>query len=369
MIDVSSTLRTRLCDLLGLRYPIVQAGMGAGLPTPDLVAAVSNAGGLGILGAHMMPTDVLRSAIRAIKERTNRPFGVNLIVAPPEPGNTEVAVAQRFLDRFRQDLGLPPGPPDVVLPPSPLQDQLAILFEEHVPVLSLGLGDPTRFVEPAHENGARVIAMVSTVDEAVRAADGGVDVIAAQGSEAGEHRSNFTVSPDSDVPMIGTLALVPQVVDAVGVPVLAAGGVMDGRGLAAALALGADGVLMGTRFLLARESGTFTGYRRALWEATEVDTVVTPAPTGRPARSLRNRLVEEMAAGYEPLSYPLQGVAAIDIYMAAAKGDRPELFPLWVGQGLRLFKDDQGAAEIVAETVTEAATTIGRLQGLLGQSG
>lgn len=364
MTDLPSALRTRLCDLLGLRYPIVQAGMGAGITTSDLVAAVSNAGGLGILGAHMMPADTLRGAIRAIKERTDRPFGVNFIVAPPEPGNTEVAAAQRFLDRFRQDLGLPPGPPNLALPPSPIQDLMTIVFEERVPVLSLGLGDPGRFVEPAHEQGAQVMVMVSTVAEAIRAAECGVDVIAAQGAEAGGHRSNFTLGMDGDVPMVGTLALVPQVVDAVGVPVLAAGGIMDGRGLAAALALGAEGALMGTRFLLARESGTFAGYRRALREATEVDTVVTPAPTGRPARSLRNKLVEEMAAGYEPLSYPLQGVAAMDVYRAAAASDHPDLFPLWAGQGLRLLQDDQSAAEIVTATIAEATAVIERLQGL-----
>ena len=365
MDHAAAALRTRLCDLFDLRYPIVQAGMGAGLTTPELVAAVSNAGGLGILGAHLMPPDRLRAAIRAIRARTDRPFGVNFIVAPPEPGSGDVATAQRFPDRFRPELGLPAGAPDLVLPPSPLPELLAIVFAERVPVLSLGLGDPSPFVGPAREHGARVIAMVSTVAEAVRAADAGADVVAAQGTEAGGHRSNFALDADGEVPQIGTLALVPQVRDAVDVPVLAAGGIMDGRGLVAALALGADGVLMGTRFLVARESGAFPAYREALLAATETDTVVSPAPTGRPARSLRNRLVEEMTdAGFAALAYPLQGLAAMDVYLAAAASNRAELFPLWAGQGLRLLRDGQGAAEVVAEVVAQAAAVIARLNGV-----
>lgn len=363
MADTSPALRTRLCDLLDLRCPVVQAGMGAGLTTPELVAAVSNAGGLGILGAHLMPPDRLRAAIRAIKTRTERPFGVNFLVAPPEPGNQDVAAAQRFLDRFRHELGLPAGAPDPP-PPSPLSEQLAIAFEERVPVLSLGLGDPGRFTADAHAHGMRVIAMVSTVDEAVRAVAGGADVVAAQGTEAGGHRSNFAIGPAGDVPMVGTLALVPQVVDAVDAPVLAAGGIMDGRGLAAALALGADGALMGTRFLLARESGAFAAYRQALLAASEVDTVVSAAPTGRPARGVRNRLVDDMTgAGFAPLAYPLQGAAAMDIYLAAAAANRAEFFPLWAGQGLRLLSDGQAAAQIVAEVVDQAVAVIARLEG------
>lgn len=360
MAHHSVALQTRLCDLLGIRHPIVQAGMGAGLTTPDLVAAVSNAGGLGILGAHLMPPDQLRKAIGEIKERTERPFGVNFIIAPPETGNQQVPETQRFLDRFRSEIGLPAGARDITPPPSSLPEQLAIVFEERVPVLSFGLGDPAGFIGPAHENGVSVIAMVSTVDEAVQATVAGVDVIAAQGSEAGGHRSNFRAAPDADLPQIGTMALVPQVVDAVDVPVIAAGGIMDGRGLVAALALGADGVLMGTRFLLARESGAFAAYRRALLEATEADTVVSRTPTGRPARSIRNRLVEEMSQGFDPLPYPLQGMAAMDVYMAAAQTGRADLFPLWAGQGLRLLKEGQSAQEIVSEVVNEASSAITR---------
>jgi nitronate monooxygenase len=363
MSHSSDALHTRICDTLDIQYPIVQAGMGAGLTPPDLVAAVSNGGGLGILGAHLMPEDRLRAAIRAIKERTARPFGVNFIIAPPESGHQRISTTQQFLDRFRSELGLDDGLTDLTLPPSTLPELLVVAFEERVPVLSLGLGDPTRFVQPAHDHGMSVIAMVSTVDEGRQAAVSGVDVIAAQGAEAGGHRSNFNAAPGDDLPQIGTFALVPQLVDAIDVPVLAAGGVMDGRGVTAALALGAEGVLMGTRFLTARESGTFSAYRDALLQATEVDTVVSHGPTGRPARSLRNRLVEAMSQAFEPLPYPLQAMAAMDIYMAAVMKDRADLYPLWAGQGLRLLTDGQPAQEIVSEIVEEATSIMRRFSG------
>jgi nitronate monooxygenase len=335
--------------------------MGFGLTTPELVAAVSNAGGLGILGAHGLPPDQLRAAIDAIKERTEQPFGINFIAAPPEQGNEDVAGAQRFLDKLRGDAGLPPGDPNLTLPPSAMQELLAVVFEERVPVLSLGLGDPSRFVGPAREHGTRVMAMVATVDEAISAEASGADIIAAQGYEAGGHRSNFTFE-GKDVPMIGTLALVPQVVDAVNVPVLAAGGIVDGRGLAAALALGADGALVGTRFLVARESGAFPAYQRALLDAKETDTAVSHAPTGRPARSIRNRLLDELSTGYDPLPFPLQAVAASDIFVVAMQNNNPDLFPLWAGQGLRSLRE-AGAAEIVTAMAEEAEAVIERLAG------
>jgi nitronate monooxygenase len=234
-----------------------------GHTTPELVAAVSNAGGLGILGASRLTTQQLKDAINKIKSLTDRPFGVNLVLAPPEPGNQDAATAQRFLNQFRQELGIPLSVADannIQVPPSPIFDHLRIILEEEkVPVLSIGLGDPTKIVEQAHASGAKVMAMVTTVEEAIRIVKGGVDVVVAQGSEAGGHRSTFQLSPDGEdeVPLVGTLALVPQVVDAIApsssVPVVAAGGIMDGRGLVASLGLGAAGVLLGTRFMVARE--------------------------------------------------------------------------------------------------------------------
>jgi nitronate monooxygenase len=202
--------------------------------------------------------------------------------------------------------------------------------------------------------------MVASVQEAKIAAKAGSDIIAAQGYDAGGHRSNFRYSRLPEMAMIGTFALVPQVVDAVDMPVLAAGGVMDGRGLAAALALGAEGVMIGTRFLTAKESGVFPSYRRALFDAVDSSTVVSDAPTGRPARSIRNRLTDDLKSASLP--YPAQAVAAIDVYQAARAQDRADLFPLWAGQGLRMAVREQTAAEIVEEIAEQA----GRILGALG---
>ncbi|HEU5422213.1 MAG TPA: nitronate monooxygenase, partial [Nitrolancea sp.] len=311
--DSAPRLHTPLCDLLGIRYPIIQAPMAGGPTTPELIAAVSNAGGLGMLGAARMPLDRLRATIHAIRALTDRPFGVNFLLAGPdtEPSAEEIAVVRQVLDRFRAELGLPPGPAELALPPSSLDAAVDLTLEEHVPVLSSGLGDPAPWASEAHNSGARVLAMVASVEEAVQVVAGGADVVVAQGAEAGGHRSSFVLGPGGEVPLVGTLALTPQVADAVAAPVVAAGGIVDGRGVAAALALGASGAQLGTRFLLAREAGTAPAHQQRLLAAVETETAVTRAFSGRPARSLRNRFSEEFAqSGAEPLPYLLQGMAA-----------------------------------------------------------
>jgi nitronate monooxygenase len=357
--------RTPLCDLLGIDYPIIKAPMAGGPDTPELVAAVSNAGGLGVLACTQLIPDQLRQAIRTIKAQTDQPFGVNFLLAPPEPGNHDVAAVQEFLNRFRQEFQLPPGPTELSLPPSRLPEQLQVVFEEQVPVVSFGLGDPGQLVASAHAAGSRVMAMVTTVEEAVQVVENGVDIVVAQGAEAGGHRSTFKLDPNGEVPLVGTLALVPQVVDAIQVPVVAAGGIMDGRGLVAVLALGAAGASLGTRFLVARESGAVPAWQECLLAATEVNTVVTRAFTGRPARGIRNRFIEAyLQAGAEPLAWPLQRLAADDIYRAASAQGMADYFPVLTGQGLRLLKRGQGAAEIVAELVAEAKANLSRLADL-----
>jgi nitronate monooxygenase len=359
----SASLSTPLCDLLGVRYPVIQAPMAGGWTTPELVSAVVNAGGFGCLAGSGVPPDRLREEIRAVKERTDRPFGVNFLLAPPGPGSQDVAAVQRFLDRFRERLGLPSGETDLRVSPPPLEEQLEVLFEERVPVLSLALGDPGELVQRAHDEDMLVVSMVATVEDALRDAQGGVDAVVAQGAEAGGHRSTVELGPDDAAPLVGTMALIPQVVDAVGVPVVAAGGISDGRGLVASLALGAAGVQMGTRFLLARESGAHPAYRRRLLEATEVDTVVTRVFTGRPARGLRNRFVEDyLDAGSEPLAWPLQRAAASDIYAAAQAANDGDHSPLLAGQGLRMLREEgRGGAEIVDQVVAEAEAVLRRL--------
>jgi nitronate monooxygenase len=205
------------------------------------------------------------------------------------------------------------------------------------------------------------------VEEAVKVEKGGVDIVVAQGSEAGGHRSTFQLSTndEEEVPMIGTLALVPQIVDAVAIPVIAAGGIMDGRGLVASLALGAAGILLGTRIMVARESGTFQAYRERMYEAKETDTVVTRSFSGRPARSIRNRFIEKYhKSNSKPLAWPLQAIAADDIYSASQANSKVEYFPLLAGQGLRSIKKDQGAAEIIKEIVQDANKVISRLKDI-----
>ncbi|MCA1687298.1 MAG: nitronate monooxygenase [Actinobacteria bacterium] len=359
-------LSTPLCDLLGVRNPIIQAPMAGGWTTPELVSAVSNAGGFGVLAGAGVTPERLREDIRAVRARTDKPFGVNFLLAPPEPGNRDIATVQRFLDRFREELGLPPGEVDLSLPPSPLEEQIEVVFKERVPVLSTGLGDPGELVERAHAEGMLVVSMVTTVEEAVLVVERGADVVVAQGAEAGGHRSTLELGPYDEAPLVGTLALVPQVVDSVDVPVAAAGGIVDGRGFVAALALGAAGVQMGTRFLLARESGAHPAYRERLLAATEEDTVVTRVFTGRPARGLRNRFVDEyLESGSEPLAWPLQRAAAGDIYRASQDAGNGDYSPLLAGQGLRILKEDGlGAAEIVEGLVAEAGVVLSLLSGV-----
>lgn len=355
-----------LCNMLNIKYPILQAGMAGGSSTPDLVAAVSNAGGLGILAASRLTPVQLKQSISEIKSKTNHPFGVNILLAPPEEGNHDISTVQNYLDRFRRNLHIQDGPRNISLPLSMIPAYLDIIYEEKVPVLSVGLGDPSMLVDSAHSAQTRIMTMVTTVEEAIQVAKGGVDIVVAQGAEAGGHRSTFRLGPHGEVPLVGTFALVPQIVDAIqDIPVVAAGGVMDGRGLVAALALGASGILMGTRFMLAKESGTYSSYQKRMLSSTEVDTVVTRTLTGRPARTIRNRFVDEyLKSGPEPLAWPLQGIATDDIFKESQRRNNAEYLPLLAGQGLRLLKAGQDAAEIITEIIAEANIEISKMKSI-----
>src|SRR2546422_5983874 len=232
-------LRTSLCDLLGIEHPIVQAGM-ASVAGPELVAAVSNAGGLGVLPGLHLPPDKLREQIRVVRTLTRKPFGVNLwLHADMRPPADVARVSKATVDAVRATLntirtqrGLPPSAAAPVSIPDIVDTAFDVILEERVPVFTAAVGDPTpEMVRRCHAGGAKIFAMVTTPQQARDAAGAGVDVIVAQGSEAGRHRSTG-VKPDARVAAgIGTLALVPQVVDAVRVPVIAAGGIADGRGL------------------------------------------------------------------------------------------------------------------------------------------
>jgi nitronate monooxygenase len=356
-------LRTSLCDLLGIEHPILQSGMGR-IAGPELVAEVSGSGGLGILAGLRLSADDLRAQIRRVRELTDRPFGVNLwlhedLQPPKLPGDLPaetVQSVQRVLNGFRDRLDLPqvndaPAPiPDVI------DDAIQVVLDERVPVWSIGLGNPgPDLVERCHQRRIAVMAMVATVEDARTVADAGVDVIVAQGAEAGGHRSTWKKRASSTEAAIGTMALVPQVVDAVRQQVVAAGGIADGRGLVASLALGATGVMFGTRFVACRESMAPPMYKEALLRSGSGDTTVTDAFSGLYARAVRNRFARDYdASGAPVLPSLLQSSAADDVYRAsAAKGD-PEYFPMWSGQSVGLISDLPSAAEIVASIVREA---------------
>jgi len=351
----------KLCEELGIKYPIIQAGMAGGATTPELVSAVSNAGGLGILSATQLTPIQLKEAIFKIKSKTQNPFGVNILLAPPEDGNKDIISTQHYLDNFRNELGLSPGSSNLSIPASMTSQYLEIIFDNKVPVLSIGLGDPTNITEVAHSHNITVMTMVTTVNEAVQVVKGGTDIAVAQGAEAGGHRSTFKLGPNDEAALVGTFALVPQIVDALPpqVPVVAAGGIMDGRGLVAALALSASGVLIGTRFLVAKESGIFPAYQDKIFSSTEADTVITNSFTGRPARSIRNRFIEKyIESATEPLAWPLQDLAAEDIYAESIMQNAADYYPLLAGQGLRLLKRGQSAKDIVNEIVSSAKNII-----------
>jgi len=357
------TLRTALCDLLGIEYPILQSGMG-GVAGPELVAEVSRAGGLGILAGLRLNAEQLRQGIARVRQLTDRPFGVNLwphtqLLPPVDPAALPAATVQRVqgtLNRFRESLGIPAelGRPAAV--PDLISEAFEVILEERVPVWSIGLGNPGRdMVARCRERGIKIVAMVATVDDARAVAASRVDAVIAQGSEAGGHRSTWVKPASREVAQIGAMALVPQIVDAVDVPVIASGGLADGRGFVAALALGAVGVLLGTRFVATRESGAAEFWKKALLERGSEATTVTDAFTGLYARALRSAFTEEYAASGAPvLPALLQSGAAQDIFAASTKQQNPEYVPMWSGQSVGLIHDLPGAAEVVETMVREA---------------
>lgn len=358
-------LHTRLCDMLGIRYPLILAGMAGGFTTPELVAAVSRAGGLGVFGATGMTADDLVAAVRAARGLTDRPVGINVLLAPPSAGNPNPEAVHDALAAFRAELGLPHPPPPPPVAPSPAADLVAAGLEAGAQVVSVGLGDPAPVIDLARRAGAPVVAMVATVADARQAVASGADVLVAQGGEAGGHRSNFAVGPDGQVPTVGTMALVPQVVRAVEVPVVASGGIMNGGGLVAALALGAAGVQLGTVFLSAAESSASRNYRDRMAQAADTDTVVTAAVTGRPARMLRSSFVEAMMAGPPPLGWPTMAPATADVRAAADAQGRRDLAVYLAGQASGLAPSrERSTEEIVKEIIEEARETIARLSRL-----
>jgi enoyl-[acyl-carrier protein] reductase II len=314
---VSGVLRTDICDRLGIQYPVILAGMG-GVSMHKLVAAVSNAGGLGVIGAATLDAEGLRREIRKTRELTGKPFAVDLLAPIP----------------------------DMIRP------QMRVFFDEGVKVFVAGLAVPQDFIDEMHERGVTVIVMIGKVRHAVKAERAGADIVAAQGTEAGGHTGE-----------VGGMALIPQVVDAVKIPVLAAGGIADGRGLVAALALGAQGAVIGTRFIATPEAQASPAYRRAILQSSESDTVRTRCYTGKPARTIRNPYNEAWERkGDQIKPFPMQVMISVQEGVMDYAGLRGEGDPdrdfMPAGQGLGLIRDIKPAAEVMQDIIREAETVL-----------
>lgn len=311
-------IRTVLCDLLGITYPIIQGGM-AWVSTKELVAAVSEGGGLGVIGAGNAPPEYVREQVRGVKERTNRPFGVNIPLFSP------------FVNEIVQ-----------------------VCIEERVPVVTTGAGSPSAIIPPLKQAGIKVLPVVGAVALARRMERMGADAVIAEGMESGGHIGD-----------VCTLPLVPQVVDAVKIPVVAAGGFADGRGLAAALALGAVGVQMGTRFICTTECTVHPNYKQKILQAGDRATVTTGHSLGHPVRAIRNRMTEQFRE-LEKAGISEEEIIAFGtgkLRLAAVEGDVVQ-GSVMAGQCCGLVSDIVPAAELLKRIVAEAEAVLARLNSL-----
>ncbi|WP_322043759.1 nitronate monooxygenase [Paraburkholderia sp. J67] len=366
MTSASASPSTPFSRRFDLRLPLVQGPMAGGPTTPALVAAVSNAGGLGFLAGAALAPEKIASEVAAIRALTARPFGVNLFVLDTaHPDEATVRRALSAIDPLRAQFDLPPGGPLAAYAPD-FRAQLDTLVELRVPVVSftfglLGKDDVARL----HAAGSYVIGTATHVAEALAWRDAGADAIVAQGAEAGGHRGTFI--GEVAQALIGTMALVPQIADATGLPVLAAGGIMDGRGIAAALALGAQAVQMGTAFLGCAESAIPADWKARLRASADTATSVTRAITGRHARGIRNTLMTQLEAHVQDVApYPVQNALTQELRQRAARANDGDFLSLWSGQGAPLSRvrhANMGAAQLVDALDAEWRATLRSLQG------
>ncbi len=379
-------LRTRITEMLGIRHPILLAGMGRA-STPQLAAAVSNAGGLGVLGAASCGPYQLCDWIRRTRALTDRPFGVDTLLpasvrrAATNAGGASAAdlllrhhdFALAFLMReglvppdaaaLAALLGRDPADHDGPAPLSQafFEAQMEVVIEERVAVYAAGLGNPAPWLERLHANGTIVMAVVGTTRHARQVLAAGVDIIVAQGHDGGGHNAP-----------VGTMALIPQVVDAVAgrVPVVGAGGIGDGRGVAAALMLGAEGAWIGTAFLATEEAGIGAAQKQALVEAGDEGTMVSRSVTGKPARMLRGAWAQAyVEAGLEPLPMPHQGAVSAPVTAAALAAGRADVWGGFAGQGVGMIGGVRPAAVVFREIVEGAERALARAAGLRGGPG
>jgi nitronate monooxygenase len=347
---------TRLTKLLGIKYPIICAPM-VGASTPELAAAVSNAGGLGSLAVTGLSPEAIHQTIAEVRRRTSKPFNVNLLVLEtPNPDPRQIARAIELLQPIREELGLPPGQP-LEKYGEDNEAQFEALLKERPAVASFAFGLLTKTkVAALKAGGTLVMGTVTNVAEAKAWEEAGADAVCAQGSEAGGHRGTFI--GDFESSMVGTLALVPQVVNAVRVPVIAAGGIMDGRGIAAALVLGASCVQMGTAFLICPESNISKAWRSALLQARDDQTRISRIYSGRHARGIANEFMRKLTPVADEIPpFPIQNALTFQIRQTAAKANRPEYLSLWAGQGVAMSRG-LPAAELFSALVQETKAAL-----------
>lgn len=331
--------RNRLTEKLGIEYPIIQGPLG-GFSSQRLTAAVSNFGGLGSFGAHSLAPDAIKEVIEQIRSMTSKPFAMNLWVSMEDEGarSSDESDFERSLAPLAGHLAELGVPRPVYRPyaPARFEDQARVLLEARVPAFSFIFGiPPAEILAECRAKGIITIGAATTPDEAAALQDAGVDAIAASGFEAGGHRGSFLRTAEDS--LTGTLSLVPQIVDSVDVPVIAAGGIADSRGVVAAFALGAEAVQIGTAFLSCEESGASRVHREALLGRKAGHTGLTRGFTGRLARGIHNRLMDELnRKEVEILPYPLQRGLVRILSRAAEAGDRSDLLPLWAGQSANL---------------------------------
>ncbi len=366
-------LATPMTSALGIEAPILQSGMG-GVAGPELVAAVSNAGGLGVLAALRLEPDQVRAAIKKVRTLTNKPFGVNIwlhddVRTPPNPtsiSDDRLRAVQDVLNEYRPRLDLEPT---LTLPdpgPDLVNAAIEVMIEEQVPVFSAAIGTPEpRLVERFHSVGTKVVSMVATVADGLDASDHGVDVVVAQGSEAGGHRSYGSKRSKSDAVGTSTFVLIPELRDAISLPLAAAGGIVDGRGLASMLVLGADGVLLGTRFVATTESMASDIWKQRL-VAGERRTTLTDGFTGQWARILDSEFADRWETSQvEALPGLLQATAGKDLFSAAKAVGDDQLQPLYAGAGVSGLSSIVGAGDVINDMVAEAHEALESVQSRL----
>src|SRR6267154_1250985 len=331
--------KNRLTAKLGIDYPVIQGPLG-GLSSQKLAAAVSNFGGLGSFGAHGLAPEAIKEAIAEIRSLTSKPFAMNLWVSMEDEGarTSDENAFNRSLAPLTTHLAALGAPRPTFKPYSParFEDQARVLLDAKVPVFSFIFGIPPReILEECRAKSIVTIGTATTPEEGAALQEAGVDAIVATGFEAGGHRGSFLRAAEDS--LTGTLSLVPQIIDNVDVPVIAAGGIGDARGVVAALALGAEGVQMGTVFLACEESGASFLHRQALRGQKAGHTALTKGFTGRLARGIHNRLLQELNQdGTAILPYPLQRGLLRNLAIPAEAAGRSDLLPLWAGQSANL---------------------------------